>query len=1607
MNVRLIRKKASAAFAAAVAVLAVFFACAGTAEARDVMAYSYTETGMPIQYFSTDAAIQAGYQGKTIYLEVDWDFTGSMAVDKNKSITINMNGHKITSQGNGSVIKMGDKSSLTLIGGDAKSFTYTGYTNKSWSQVECTAETGGLITGGKADNGGGIYTGDKCTVTIDNVVVGGNSAENGGGIFAQEDCNIYLKNTASVQCNYASGEEDSDKDDCGAGIYVDDDDTNIYMDNATISKNFARCHGGGIYSHDNGTRIYMENGSAISENHAIYGGGVYFDYSYFNIASDDKTGCITDNDATGTDFVIISDGGLGGAVYAAPQRSGSNAAGIRGITFSGNSASEDAGAILFNSENVTLTDCVFTGNHCGKDGGALYVNNDGITLENCTITGNYCNGKNSDYAGGGVCVASTDDLKLSGVCNIKGNTRGEGGSADDVFLESGICKAYLTGSVDKGSNVGVRVSSTGDCKIGNKISWGSTNCFFMDLSDYYVDYSTEKELWQRKGTKDYPVTVNGERIGTFRTFDYVLADGSTSEAGKHFWYWDGEASEGLTPKSGFFADWLIYNHIYTFHYPPDESHVSLVTVNADCVQKATLAVSQPIVGQELVTTAGFTRTDEGTGWSGSLDGLAVTWYEVASDGTKTLATGVAKSGVKYVASVSVSKNDKEGRFFDETLKASGITVEAGETKHEAASIAIDGDGALTVETDQIEADSLTVSSVEPASISVTTGASKADLLSALPTSVKAVLSNNDTVTLATNCSGEIEGLDELLDGDSVLDPGSEAKEYTIKVPLASSSVVSDAESNSVEVTVTVLPQDKVAAPTLSPAAGTYFTNIDTAVLVDSLNLKVTAECATEGASIKYRVNGSDPVDYDASKGIVLKGQQNGKVTYVLDVWAEKGTAEPTHTKPTYIINDKLDKSITVKCSDTAKYAEGDTPWAPSFTVTGDIGSTVSVVAPKQDGRVFDHWEWDNAPDGTDLTQETLSISKFSANYSEEITAVYVPVVTKIDLGIEVPQADKALAQTASYVKVGVGDAAASTDITQYFADGAKIEWSPASTSGNAAHNTFYMAVLKLSGVSSDDGVKYALAENPAVYINGVPAKDLDGGAYAAEDSLGVTSLYAVFPNTGAYEYESLTQPDDIELTFAEASSCASGDKLGWGLPDQVEVSYKCGEKAALDVEWSDVEGFDADATDSQELTVTGKVKYPENVDNEDAPTTVKVKIRVAAPEQVATPAASVEAGTYTAAQSVELSCETEGATIRYTTDGTEPTSKSDVYDGTPIEVSTSMTVKAKAFCKNMTASDVASFSYTITHKVAFDTDEGSEISDQTVEDGKRAKKPEDPTKDGYTFKGWYADEALTKEFDFDAAITADTTVYAKWEKDVEPEPEPKKVTVTFMDGDDVLSTQKVEDGATAAKPEDPTKDGYTFKGWYADADLKTEFDFSSEITADTTVYAKWEKNAEPEPAVYTVTFMDGDEELSTQQVEEGKAAVKPEGPAKDGYTFKGWYADEALTKEFDFAAAVTSDTTVYAKWEKDADPEPEPEPDEPDEPVTPDTPSDKTDGGATETKTETVTETVTTAAQATENKKASAMPATGDDTFVTVIGLAAAGIVVLVAAVVVYRRNRG
>lgn len=215
-----------------------------------------------------------------------------------------------------------------------------------------------------------------------------------------------------------------------------------------------------------------------------------------------------------------------------------------------------------------------------------------------------------------------------------------------------------------------------------------------------------------------------------------------------------------------------------------------------------------------------------------------------------------------------------------------------------------------------------------------------------------------------------------------------------------------------------------------------------------------------------------------------------------------------------------------------------------------------------------------------------------------------------------------------------------------------------------------------------------------------------------------------------------------------------------------------------------------------------------------------------------------------------------------------------------------------------------------TYQVTFELNQGTLENNEpkTVNHGESVTKPEqDPTREGYDFAGWYKDQQLETQFDFATEkITSATTIYAKWTAHT--------YTVTFvLDGGTLeQNTQTINHGEKAQQPQTPTKEGYTFAGWYTNETKDVMFNFeTTTITSETSIYAKWTIKT------YEVRFMVDNGELTeedkVQNVEHNQKAME-KTPTKEGYDFGGWYTEEDLTNKFDFETLITEAKTLYPKW---------------------------------------------------------------------------------------------
>ena len=191
--------------------------------------------------------------------------------------------------------------------------------------------------------------------------------------------------------------------------------------------------------------------------------------------------------------------------------------------------------------------------------------------------------------------------------------------------------------------------------------------------------------------------------------------------------------------------------------------------------------------------------------------------------------------------------------------------------------------------------------------------------------------------------------------------------------------------------------------------------------------------------------------------------------------------------------------------------------------------------------------------------------------------------------------------------------------------------------------------------------------------------------------------------------------------------------------------------------------------------------------------------------------------------------------------------------------------------------------YTIT----FDTNGGSEIAPITQDYGTEITAPDNPTRKGYTFKGW--DKEIPETMPAE-----NITVTAQWEIN--------RYTITFdTAGGSEIAPITQDYGTNITAPANPTRKGYTFKGW--------DKEIPETMPAENiTVKAQWEINQ------YTIAFVtNGGSEIAPITQDYGTKITAPADPTREGYTFIGW--DKAIP-----TTMPAENITVTAQWKDSGKP---------------------------------------------------------------------------------------
>lgn len=203
--------------------------------------------------------------------------------------------------------------------------------------------------------------------------------------------------------------------------------------------------------------------------------------------------------------------------------------------------------------------------------------------------------------------------------------------------------------------------------------------------------------------------------------------------------------------------------------------------------------------------------------------------------------------------------------------------------------------------------------------------------------------------------------------------------------------------------------------------------------------------------------------------------------------------------------------------------------------------------------------------------------------------------------------------------------------------------------------------------------------------------------------------------------------------------------------------------------------------------------------------------------------------------------------------------------------------------------------------VEFDSKGGTEVTKQLVIPSEKATNPAEPTKEGYTFKGWYIDEAYTTLYDFNNPVNENKILYAKWEKNDVYHNINYEIIGTPNDNNANNPDKYKEGDSNTLSISNPTKEGYTFSGWYDNQELSGNKVTTLNVTnrtEDITLYGRWIKN-EAQNKEYRInhyledengTVSNGNKKYKLNNTEKKQARIGST-VTENAQTFEGYEAE--------------------------------------------------------------------------------------------------------------------
>ncbi len=778
---------------------------------------------------------------------------------------------------------------------------------------------------------------------------------------------------------------------------------------------------------------------------------------------------------------------------------------------------------------------------------------------------------------------------------------------------------------------------------------------------YCGNYSSVETIDLVLATK-YLVTVNGTAVGRYAKDATVTVDG-TATGDQVFKSWN--AIDGVVTGDS------LNNAVLTFKMPG--SDVNLTSNYATRAASVKLTVNAPEAGKDLPATGTLTWTAGGKTYT--KENISVYWLEQIGDGdTKTtqLASGKAKYGTKYSVAALVEQDVSSDLVFSTDISKEKATVVYGTAESQAYQAETDAAGALRIYGDQISTAKAKIKTVPEITVAVAQNSSEDTAKAKLPTSATVTLEDDTQATVKLDLSK--------VNLSSVLSAGGD-----VSLPIIGTDSINEKdEAGNVKAVTVHVTISKIAAPTAS-AEG------------DQSSKTVTLK-AESGTTIKYKINGGEEKTY--TDKITLNGEKGKKLTYVLTAWAEKDNGRSSDAVFTYVFDQPY--TVTVKMEDTAKALSGWTGKTGTYKYYS--GDKVTIAAPAEQDEIFDQWK--SIPKGVDgkVTDTALSVSSISGDI--EVTAVYNPVVNKLDITMDEPQAaqkltgniDDASFKITKTYKLSELLAAAKKDMS----DMVELSWVPSDKT--AGYATAYTAKLTLS-----DSIKFFFADNLSIGVNNNSAVK---ASTAVEN--GKNIVYITFPATDKAALRSVEKPSAVTVSEADA-------KAGnWNLQKTATITFSDGSTDQRTIAWTAL-AYDANQLSYKAagtVDLTG-VNNPDNVSGAVEATIVVIREEVTAPEA---PIADLPSGSYEGTQYVRLSCSDADASIYYTIDGNDPATNGILYqENSSITISADATLKAIAV-KDNAKSEVSTYDYKISAVTPTPSDDDKD-DDKDDDASKSESKP--------------------------------------------------------------------------------------------------------------------------------------------------------------------------------------------------------------------------------------------------------------------------------------------